>query len=70
MTTEIIREVYVIHLDEYTADFAGAVWAAVNQARAIYPGAGLVRVSVLPQDESDKARNEVRIQVTMKREEV
>ena len=70
MTTEIYREIYVIHLDEYTADFAGAVWAAVNQARAVYPGSGLVRVSVLPQDESDKARNEVRIQVTMKRERV
>ena len=68
MATEIYREIYVIHLDEYTADSAGAVWNAVNRARALYPEASLVRVSVLNRTSEDEIRHEIRIQVTMKRE--
>ena len=70
MTTEIIREIYTENIQVYEEDFAGTVWNAVNRARALYPEASLVRVSVLNRTSEDEIRHEIRIQVTMKREEV
>ena len=70
MTTEIIREIHTENIQVYKEDFAGTVWNAVNQARALYPGASLVRVSVLNRTSEDEIRHEIRIQVTMKREGV
>ena len=70
MTTEIIREIYTENIQVYEEDFAGAVWNAVNRARALYPEASLVRVSVLNRTSEDEIRHEIRIQVTMKREDV
>ena len=70
MTARIIREIYTEDIQVYEADFAETVWNAVNRARALYPEASLVRVSVLNRTSEDEIRHEIRIQVTMKREEV
>ena len=70
MTARIIREIHTEYIQVYEEDFAGNVWNAVNRARALYPEASLVRVSVLNRTSEDEIRHEIRIQVTMKREEV